>query len=84
MLTPLMTTCVRGGEKGKMTELLVMMAAAVCAFGLFLLVFLLKERSAEKDPARRPTCARCTCQQGLGHSEHLHSETEMTEKDIRI
>jgi hypothetical protein len=83
MSNPIEATFGHGGERGMMTEILVMMAATVGAFGLFLLVFLLKDRSTDEDATQKPTCARCTCQRGLGHPAHLHSETEITEKDIR-
>ena len=44
-----------------MSEIIFVLTTTVLVFALFLLVFLIKDRSVSND-GPRPTCARCDCQ----------------------
>jgi len=46
-----------------MLEIIVSLAASLIVFALLAIVFLVKGRS-EDNRSGRPTCARCSCQQG--------------------
>lgn len=67
-----------------MTELLFVLAATICVFAVFLLVFFSKSRSDDGEAAR-PTCGHCVCHGSEAQNEGSCARLDRTEEeDLRI
>ena len=63
-----------------MFETIVLLVATVLVFGVFFLVFLLREPSSER-PARFHNCGSCNCHNGGRHGDvnDLHTASQKKE-----
>lgn len=65
-----------------MTETIIILAATVVAFSLFLVVYFIKGRS-DSDNVQSPACGRCECQRDRQqHDLHLRHPKQI-EKAVR-
>ena len=63
-------------------ETIIILAATVVAFSLFLLVYFIKGRS-DNDNTQPPACARCDCQRRQLQHDRPFRNLKQIEKEVR-
>ncbi len=65
-----------------MTEMIIVLVATIAVFSIFLMVYLIKDRSGNPNK-QRSACGRCDCQSSQRQHEHPITHSKQIEKEVR-
>jgi len=65
-----------------MIETIIVLAATIVVFSMFLMVYLIKDRS-DRPNKQHSDCGRCDCQHSHQHHDHHFRRPKQIEKRVR-